>query len=75
MAKLKGNERSQKLKPRTSDHSDSNKSSVFKMSALNIILTIFCIGVAVIFSYKGYLETRVNTPYDVEKVRSLFKLF
>ena len=75
MAKLKGNERSQKLKPRTSNQSDSNKSSIFKKSVLNTILTILCIGVAVVFSYKGYLETRVNTPYDVEKVSSYFKLF
>ena len=69
MAKFKGQERSPKSKPRTINHSNSNKLSIFKMPVLNTILTIICLSIAVWFGYKGYLETRVNTPYDVEKVR------
>ncbi|KZC05985.1 Mannosyl-oligosaccharide glucosidase [Dufourea novaeangliae] len=38
------------------------------MSVLNTAVTVLCIAIATWFSYKGYLETRVNTPYDVEKL-------
>lgn len=36
--------------------------------SMNSILTVVCIAIAAWFGYKGYLETRVNTPYSVEKV-------
>lgn len=29
---------------------------------------MLCIAIATWFSYKGYLETRVNTPYDIKKL-------
>lgn len=70
MAKLKGHERQQKIKSRVISSSDSDKASISKMPILNTVLTVVCIGVAIWFSYKGYLETRVNTPYNVEKVRN-----
>lgn len=31
-----------------------------------------CLVIAATVGYQGYLETRVNTPYDDKKVRSLF---
>lgn len=38
------------------------------MLSTNTIITAVCIVVASWFGYKGYLETRVNTPFDVQKV-------
>lgn len=74
MAKLKGHERQQKIKSRVISSSDSDKASISKMPILNTVLTVVCIGVAIWFSYKGYLETRVNTPYNVEKLVNAAKL-
>lgn len=38
------------------------------MNLWNLLLTVICMAVAAWFGYKGYLETRVNTPYDNEKL-------
>lgn len=65
MAKNKTQERVAKLKNKTGN---LKKESKFRMSMLNISVTVLCIAIATWFSYKGYLETRVNTPYNVEKV-------
>lgn len=32
------------------------------------LVLVTALGVAIIFGYMGYLETRVNTPFDVKKV-------
>lgn len=41
----------------------------FKFSKLfHYALATACAAVAIYFGYKGYLETRVNTPYDMKKV-------
>lgn len=39
--------------------------------SINSIIAIICIIVAVWFGFKGYLETRINTPYSVEKVYNM----
>lgn len=65
MAKNKIQDKFTKLKNRTIN---SKRESKFKMSILNISITVLCIAIATWFSYKGYLETRVNTPYDIKKV-------
>ncbi|XP_014255518.1 mannosyl-oligosaccharide glucosidase GCS1 [Cimex lectularius] len=36
--------------------------------SINSILTFLCLGIACCIGYKGYLETRVNTPFDSPKV-------
>lgn len=68
MAKNKAQDRLAKIKNKVSSSTTVKKESKFKMPMLNTTITILCIAVAAWFSYKGYLETRVNTPYDVEKV-------
>lgn len=65
MAKNKIQDKFTKSKPKSVI---SKKESKFKMSILNISVMVLCIAVAIWFSYRGYLETRVNTPYDVKKV-------
>ncbi|XP_031842800.1 mannosyl-oligosaccharide glucosidase isoform X2 [Nomia melanderi] len=68
MAKNKTQDKFTKPKNKISNSSDTKKESKFKMSVLNTAITSLCIAIAAWFSYKGYLETRVNTPYDVEKL-------
>ena len=69
MAKNKLQDKLGKIKNKVSSSTIvKNKESKFKMPMLNTTITILCIAVAAWFSYKGYLETRVNTPYDVEKL-------
>lgn len=46
---------------------NSPKSNKNIILSTNSIIAATCIAIAVWFGYKGYLETRVNTPYDVEK--------
>lgn len=68
MVKPKGHDRPTKYK---SKHNNSNHVEVKKDSKSKILftfLTITCIGVAGWCSYRGYLETRVNTPFDQDKV-------
>jgi mannosyl-oligosaccharide glucosidase len=36
--------------------------------SMKTVLTFVCLGVACCIGYKGYLETRVNTPFDNRKV-------
>ncbi|XP_011866700.1 PREDICTED: mannosyl-oligosaccharide glucosidase [Vollenhovia emeryi] len=64
MAKSKVQEKSVKIKakPRTS------KSMWRRTMPFNVIVVIASISVAAWFGYKGYCETRVNTPYDVKKL-------
>lgn len=45
----------------------SNKNTVLLANNYLIIIAIICIVIAAWFGYKGYLETRVKTPYNVEK--------
>lgn len=61
MAKSKAPEKpaKTKAKPKT------NKSL---QMPINFIIVTASMAVAVWFGYKGYLETRVNSPYDVKKV-------
>lgn len=63
MAKSKGQEKPTKIKPK----SKTNKS----LMPINFIIVTASIAVAIWFGYKGYLETRVNTPYDVKKACNL----
>ena len=65
MAKNKTQDKFTKLKSKASNTKKENK---FKMSILNTSATVLCISIAAWFSYKGYLETRVNTPYDTKKL-------
>ena len=69
MAKNKIYDKFAKLKTKTVTPKKENK---FKMSMLNMSVTVLCIAIATWFSYRGYLETRVNTPYDVNKVCLLY---
>lgn len=41
---------------------------VFKMTGWHVLLGCVCLAVASYFGYRGYLETRVNTPYDERRV-------
>lgn len=68
MAKSKVQEKpaKTKAKPKT------NKSL---QMPINFIIVTASIAVAVWFGYKGYLETRVNTPYDVKKACNLSNNF
>ncbi|CAK9824476.1 Mannosyl-oligosaccharide glucosidase GCS1 [Anthophora retusa] len=65
MAKNKAQDKFAKLKNKSTN---SKKEGIFSMSILNTSITILCIVIATWFSYKGYLETRVNTPYDIKKL-------
>lgn len=58
-----------RLKVKTSSNSSSSSSSL--QLPINFIIVTVSMAVAVWFGYKGYLETRVNTPYDVNKVCEL----
>lgn len=69
MAKNKTQDKFTKLKSKASNTKKENK---FKMSILNTSATVLCISIAAWFSYKGYLETRVNTPYDTNKVYLIY---
>lgn len=57
-----------RLKAKTSSNSSSSSSLQLP---INFIIVTVSMAVAVWFGYKGYLETRVNTPYDVNKVCKL----
>lgn len=63
MAKSKVQEKTTKIKVK----SKTNKS----LMPINFIIVTASMAVAIWFGYKGYLETRVNTPYDVKKVCNL----
>ncbi|KOC71009.1 Mannosyl-oligosaccharide glucosidase [Habropoda laboriosa] len=58
MAKNKTQDKFAKNKNKSTN---SKKEGIFNMYILCIAIAIWC-------SYKGYLETRVNTPYNVKKV-------
>jgi mannosyl-oligosaccharide glucosidase len=67
MAKGKTQEKSTKIKGK-SISANSTKPNKGLQFSMNLIIAIVCIVIAIWFGFKGYLETRVNTPYDVEKV-------
>lgn len=69
MARVKNHEKLAKPKPKSATNGDSKKVYLKKIPMFNSVLAAICIAVAAWFSYKGYLETRVNTPFDTEKVR------
>lgn len=66
MVKNKPQEKSAKIKTKTVNANTVKTNKSFPLS-MNSIITIICISVATWFGYKGYLETRVNTPYDGSK--------
>ncbi|XP_053998124.1 uncharacterized protein LOC128886897 [Hylaeus anthracinus] len=67
MAKIKTQDRPIKIRNKILNSGNTKKESTLKMPVLNIT-AVLCIAIAMWFSYKGYLETRVNAPYDVEKL-------
>lgn len=87
MAKSRPHERTPKAKNKhlnnshqrkdteSSSSTSSTSPSSSRMNLWNSLLTVTCMAVAAWFGYKGYLETRVNTPYDTEKVRIYFYFF
>lgn len=74
MAKPKIHERPVRSRSKIVRDEDSIEETTIKIPVLKSILTAAVLGVAAWFSYKGYLETRVNTPYDVEKVPKIIKI-
>ncbi|XP_012288943.1 mannosyl-oligosaccharide glucosidase GCS1 [Orussus abietinus] len=68
MVRNKGFEKPPKARIKSSGQTDSRREDKLKMSPFVTSLTTVCIGIAAWFSYKGYLETRVNTPYETEKL-------
>ncbi|XP_043492763.1 mannosyl-oligosaccharide glucosidase GCS1 [Polistes fuscatus] len=69
MAKIKTQERV--MKPRSKLNSNpfnTKKDAKTKLPIFNSVITAVCIAIAAWFSFKGYLETRVNTPYEIEKL-------
>ena len=74
MVKPKVHERLVRSRPKIITDPDAIEQTTVKLPVIKSILTAACIAVAAWFSYKGYLETRVNTPYNVEKVLKLVLL-
>lgn len=70
MPRVKGQEKVPKPRPikPTASTNQTKKEYSNKIPMLNTIIAATCIAVAAWFSYKGYLETRVNTPFDTEKL-------
>ncbi|KAF7994307.1 hypothetical protein HCN44_003397 [Aphidius gifuensis] len=69
MAKSKSHERTPKAKNKHLNYAHFRKETESsRMNLWNLSLTVACMTVAAWFGYKGYLETRVNTPYDTEKL-------
>ncbi|XP_043265671.1 mannosyl-oligosaccharide glucosidase GCS1 [Colletes gigas] len=68
MAKIRTQDKPSKTKNKVLSFANTKKEDKFKMPMLNTTITVLCIAIAIWFSYKGYLETRVNTLYDVEKL-------
>lgn len=75
MAKNKAQEKFIKTKNKVSSSVNTKNEHKFEVPILNTAVIVLCIAIAVGFSYKGYLETRVNTPYDVEKVSTFFIIY
>lgn len=55
-----------KIKAKSVNTNSVKTNKSFPLS-VNSIITVVCISIAIWFGYKGYLETRVNTPYDGNK--------
>lgn len=47
---------------------DSNVRGFFVMTRWHVLVGCTCLAIASYFGYVGYLETRVNTPFDDHKV-------
>lgn len=67
MARSKMQEKHTKIKARLVNASSAKTSKSLPLS-MNSIIAAICIAIAAWFGFKGYLETRVNTPYNVEKL-------
>ncbi|XP_012226758.1 mannosyl-oligosaccharide glucosidase isoform X1 [Linepithema humile] len=67
MVKNKPQEKSVKIKAKSVNANSVKTNKSFPLS-MNSTITVICIAIAAWFGYKGYLETRVNTPYDGNKV-------
>ncbi|EFN77469.1 mannosyl-oligosaccharide glucosidase GCS1 isoform X2 [Harpegnathos saltator] len=65
MAKNKPHET--KITKSRAKHTGSPRSNKSMLST-NAVITALCIVVASWFGYKGYIETRVNTPFDIKKL-------
>lgn len=50
---------------------DQNQNRFFVMTQWRILFGCCCLIIASYFGYVGYLETRVNTPFDENKVFEL----
>ncbi|BET01617.1 Mannosyl oligosaccharide glucosidase [Nesidiocoris tenuis] len=50
------------------DHHKEKEEEKSSNMSIKTILTFVCLGIACCVGYKGYLETRVNTPFDSQKV-------
>lgn len=72
MARSKTQEKHTKIKAKLVNASSAKTSSNLPLS-MNSAIGVICIAIAVWFIAKGYLETRVNTPYNVEKVCKLLQ--
>lgn len=73
MARSKTQEKHTKIKAKLVNASSAKTSKSLSLS-INSIIAAICIAIAAWFGFKGYLETRVNTPYDVEKACNLLQI-
>lgn len=73
MARSKMQEKHTKIKAKLVNSSSADTTKNLSLS-INSIIAAICIAIAVWFGVKGYLETRVNTPYNVEKVCKLLQI-
>lgn len=53
---------------RSSNNLSFNLSSKFMLDKWKTLIGCLCLAIASYFGYLGYLETRVNTPYDNQKM-------
>lgn len=73
MARSKMQEKHTKIKAKLVNASSAKTSKSLSLS-INSIIAAICISIAAWFGFKGYLETRVNTPYDVGKACNLLQI-
>ncbi|RLU22685.1 hypothetical protein DMN91_004963 [Ooceraea biroi] len=70
MRKGKAQEKPTKIKGKLVS-ANSAKTNTRPRLSLNFMISLVFIAIAVWFGFKGYLETRVNTPYDGKKLVAL----
>lgn len=73
MARSKIQEKHTKIKAKLVNANSAKTTKSLGLS-MNFIIAAVCIAIAIWFGVKGYLETRVNTPYNVEKACKLLKI-